>query len=83
MLFPWNHNLHALKIDFVPLQNDSSGSLLCPDITSDKRLVFFQYSPMTDSSLQLCDCMNTTLPEKNRRVLEPLYNRNGVIFHGR
>ena len=60
MLFPWNHNLHALKIKFVDLQNESFGICLvrtsCP-----KNLVFVEYSPMTDSYLQLSDCMNTTL----------------------
>ena len=28
---------------------------------SDKSLVFVEYSPMTQSSLQLCDCINAIL----------------------
>ena len=55
MLFPWNHNLHALKIDFVPLQNDSSGYFLCPDIMSDKRLVFFD---IVQRPILLCSSVN-------------------------
>ena len=50
--------LNALKIEFVHLQNDSFGICFFRTLS----LVFVEYSPMTDSYLQLFECMNTTLP---------------------